>query len=80
MSGNPLRMSDRSPGPILQAQPALWTVSVNRIRFSFAIFFTRALKVMPLSEAFLIFSIEDGIFQMVFNIADDRSSFAGRRF
>jgi hypothetical protein len=80
MSGNPLRMSDRSPGPILQAQPALWTVSVNRTRFSSVIFPPDNLKYGFSSEASLIFSIEDGIFQTVFNAADDRSSFAGRRF
>jgi hypothetical protein len=51
MSGNPLRMSDRSPGPILQAQPALWTVSVNRIGFSSFIFPPDDLKSGFSSEA-----------------------------
>jgi hypothetical protein len=38
MSGKSQSMSDRSPGPILQAQPALWTVSVKRMGFFSSIF------------------------------------------
>ncbi len=49
MSGKSLRMSDRSPGPILQAQPALWTVSVKRKGFFSSTMFPQfEINVAPL--------------------------------
>ena len=40
MRGSPSKAFARSPGPILQAQPAPWTVSVRRSLFASAIWFT----------------------------------------